>query len=551
MGNGNTRHSRQVPEERQYAFDENINHKAEYDILENTEVYHIRLMLLSGTARISFIHYLKRNISAENLTIFKEVDLMRKKKSEFETGNLMDSLQSFYSGDSPRRTHSSSPITSYHQSPRQHIIASSTHQEDISVTEGCSIHKDSSLSSHGNSKPYSPRRSSRHSLSSITFSNIIDESVSCEINDPYTYSKIPFGNTSLLSSPNKPRNIINNTIDYNSSSGDSNNHNGHNNGSLTVDLSNFNNTLSQLFSNGNMSTLASFELVQSEIFVLFALDTYPRYIISNEYREWCSLEILRTRHRQQLQHSSAVNHILENGEYRDIQRLLAVRRSVSSDNVALQTDSTELCERILAHLDDNRVRTVLSSSTWMMTLLHCLSTLPIAVTILKATKDITPSASSHFFPIIYANKLFLSMSGYTLNELLGCNIQIFHKHQQQHQHHDSNHRNTVQQFQKIMCDLNSNSKFDVLVNHYKKDHTFYKSRVFFKPMFDSNNDHMFTYAVHYNVTDQGISPSKIRPVQQLIDLLPHVIPAGSNMSGVYGQHQQQRQHQEGVDTSWS
>eukprot|EP01041_Mallomonas_annulata_P009567 gene9567-19877_t len=272
-------------------------------------------------------------------------------------------------------------------------------------------------------------------------------------------------------------------------------------------------------------------------------------IINLKIRKYEHSDLIRvdTEHRQQLQHSSAVNHILENGEYRDIQRLLAVRRSVSSDNVALQTDSTELCERILAHLDDNRVRTVLSSSTWMMTLLHCLSTLPIAVTILKATKDVTPSSSSHFFPIIYANKLFLSMSGYTLNELLGCNIEIFHK--QQHQHHDSNHRNYIQQFQKIMYDLNTSSKFDVLVNQYKKDNTFYKSRVFFKPMFDSNNDHMFTYAVHYNVTDQGISPSKIRPVQQLIDLLPHVIPAGSNMSGVYGQNQQQLQHQQEVDTS--
>ena len=109
-------------------------------------------------------------------------------------------------------------------------------------------------------------------------------------------------------------------------------------------------------------------------------------------------------------------------------------------------------------------------------------------------------------PIIYANKAFETLTGYSQEDIIGLNCRFL-----QGEDRDQEAR------YKIAEAMKKNEGVVVTLKNYKKDGTLFHNRLKIVPLFDRKQRVLYYLGVQYDITDQVNADNEIRSLNELLN----------------------------------
>jgi PAS domain S-box-containing protein len=145
---------------------------------------------------------------------------------------------------------------------------------------------------------------------------------------------------------------------------------------------------------------------------------------------------------------------------------------------------------------------------WASVLMQEMENLPLCVSIAIARED-QPG-----FPLIYVNKSFERMTGYTRQECLGQNCRFLQSEETE-----------LSQIALMSAALKAAKPVNVALTNRRKDGSDFKNCLAMQPVFDDNNEYAFVFGCQYALSDAPITDREmdIDLVTDLLAALPYLI----------------------------
>jgi len=112
-------------------------------------------------------------------------------------------------------------------------------------------------------------------------------------------------------------------------------------------------------------------------------------------------------------------------------------------------------------------------------------------------------------PIIYANKAFERLTGYSQSEIIGHNCRFL----------QGEDRDQPARFE-IAEALKKHEVIEVTLRNYKKDGTLFHNRLKITPLLDRKDRVIYYLGVQYDITEHVNSTNEIKELTALINALP-------------------------------
>jgi len=112
-------------------------------------------------------------------------------------------------------------------------------------------------------------------------------------------------------------------------------------------------------------------------------------------------------------------------------------------------------------------------------------------------------------PIIYANKAFERLTGYSQSEIIGHNCRFL-----QGEDRDQSARFEIAEA------LKKHEVIEVTLRNYKKDGTLFHNRLKITPLLDRKDRVIYYLGVQYDITSQVNSSNEIKELTALINAFP-------------------------------
>jgi len=109
-------------------------------------------------------------------------------------------------------------------------------------------------------------------------------------------------------------------------------------------------------------------------------------------------------------------------------------------------------------------------------------------------------------PIIYANKAFETLTGYSQEDIIGLNCRFL----------QGDDRDQEARF-KIAEAMKNNEGVVVTLKNYKKDGTLFHNRLKIVPLFDRKQRVLYYLGVQYDITDKVNSDNEIKSLNELLN----------------------------------
>ena len=111
-------------------------------------------------------------------------------------------------------------------------------------------------------------------------------------------------------------------------------------------------------------------------------------------------------------------------------------------------------------------------------------------------------------PLVYANKAFEAITGYTQEDTLGKNCRFL-----QGTDHDQ------EGVQKLREAIKNKESVEVTIRNYKKNGELFYNHLLMSPLFDSKGNLLYFLGVQYDATEQVHANEEIRKLHERIDTL--------------------------------
>lgn len=111
-------------------------------------------------------------------------------------------------------------------------------------------------------------------------------------------------------------------------------------------------------------------------------------------------------------------------------------------------------------------------------------------------------------PIVYANKAFDRLTGYSQEEIIGHNCRFL----------QGDDRNQVGRYQ-IAEAMKNHEAIEVTLRNYKKDGTLFHNRLKITPLFDKKQRVMYYLGVQYDITNQIDASNEIKELTGLLNAM--------------------------------
>ena len=156
-------------------------------------------------------------------------------------------------------------------------------------------------------------------------------------------------------------------------------------------------------------------------------------------------------------------------------------------------------------LDDREKNELLAANSWLAELLVAVESLPVCVSL--------SSARQAGFPLIYVNAFFEKTTGYSREEIVGQNCRFLQAG-----------RSERESIEKLSTALRSASPVKVSITNFRKDGMPFRNLLSMKPIFDDAGEYRYVVGVQFDVTQSDSTPAKLKLANELMKLLPDVIP---------------------------
>jgi PAS domain S-box-containing protein len=113
-------------------------------------------------------------------------------------------------------------------------------------------------------------------------------------------------------------------------------------------------------------------------------------------------------------------------------------------------------------------------------------------------------------PIVYANKAFEKMTGYSQEEILGHNCRFL-----QGEDREQEARYQLRQA------IDNSEPAEVTIRNYRKDGQLFYNHLMISPLFDSNGNVIYYLGVQYDVTNQVTAAEEIKRLSDSLEMLSH------------------------------
>ncbi|MGR9107496.1 MAG: PAS domain-containing protein [Gammaproteobacteria bacterium] len=110
-------------------------------------------------------------------------------------------------------------------------------------------------------------------------------------------------------------------------------------------------------------------------------------------------------------------------------------------------------------------------------------------------------------PIVYANKVFEDITGYSREEIIGKNCRFL-----------QNGDRDQEAIKKIHEALEKRTSVEVTLRNYRKNGEMFYNRLAIKPLFDKQGNVIYFLGLQYDITDQVNARSEIEALNQKLEL---------------------------------
>jgi PAS domain S-box-containing protein len=111
-------------------------------------------------------------------------------------------------------------------------------------------------------------------------------------------------------------------------------------------------------------------------------------------------------------------------------------------------------------------------------------------------------------PIVYANKAFENLTGYSQSDIIGLNCRFL----------QSGDRNQ-DALQKISDAMENQEAVEVILRNYKKDGSLFYNKLKITPLLDKKNRIIYYLGVQYDITEQVEKSNEIRELNAIVAML--------------------------------
>lgn len=112
-------------------------------------------------------------------------------------------------------------------------------------------------------------------------------------------------------------------------------------------------------------------------------------------------------------------------------------------------------------------------------------------------------------PLVYANKAFERLTGYSQEEIIGRNCRFL----------QGDEREQPGRYQ-IREAMEKHEAVEVTLHNYKKDGTLFINRLKITPLFDRKQRVIYYLGVQYDVTEQVNASNEIKELNDLLNAMP-------------------------------
>jgi len=162
---------------------------------------------------------------------------------------------------------------------------------------------------------------------------------------------------------------------------------------------------------------------------------------------------------------------------------------------------------ILDVMNEVELMKLLRKDAWLFNLLCNMENIPISFTVASAR----PQTGG--FPIIYANKEFETLTGFSRSEAVGKQPNFLQRHDMLDDFWE------MMAVQEMEVALSQGNTFSTTLSHSRKNGERYRSFIYLKPIFNANDDYVYVMSVQFNVTDPvKLENAKIMSEKLLSDI---------------------------------
>ena len=115
-------------------------------------------------------------------------------------------------------------------------------------------------------------------------------------------------------------------------------------------------------------------------------------------------------------------------------------------------------------------------------------------------------------PIIYANKAFENLTGYSQEDIIGFNCRFL----------QGEDREQAARFQ-IAEAMEKHEGIEVTLRNYKKDGTLFHNHLKIVPLFDKKQRVIYYLGVQYDITNQVNASNEIKALTELLNTVPQIL----------------------------
>nr|AML76723.1 putative LOV domain-containing protein [Synura petersenii] len=245
--------------------------------------------------------------------------------------------------------------------------------------------------------------------------------------------------------------------------------------------------------------MESVESAMNETIVIMALSAFPSFIGSESYKEWREAE---------LNSSTAI--VNADGVAAAPAPTASTVKFTDAVVVAAATgppSEQTFASSSAAFIEPTAVERLFGSGSWLATLLGAAEALPICVTLADA------SPTNPGFPLIYVNKVFEHVTGYSRDRIRGTNCKFL-----------QNPRSEKRAIAFLSKSLSLAKPVKVKITNFKANGDAFTNLLAMKPIFDSHGNYRYVIGIQFDISEPGCTATNCMVVDSLLHLLPNIIP---------------------------